>query len=391
MAVLKNYFAMSKPDFAKLSLEHHAHHGGKFAVSSKMSLDNTDDLAIAYTPGVAEPCRVIAKNPEEAYRLTMKGNSVAVVSDGSAVLGLGNIGPLAGLPVMEGKAVLYKKFADIDAVPIVLASQNIDDIVKAVEMIAPTFGGIHLEDIAAPACFEIERRLQASLDIPVMHDDQHATAIVVLAGLMNALKVVGKKIGKIKVVVNGAGAAGTAVANLLLDAGVTHMQVLDSRGILALGREGMSSEKDLLARRCNPRGVTGPLTSSLLDADVFVGVSKPGLVTADMVKSMAKDAIIFALANPDPEITPEEAHLGGAAVIATGRSDYANQVNNVLVYPGLFRGLLDSRAHHLTPEMKIAAAQALAASVTDPSADKILPVITDFNPASLIAETLTKL
>lgn len=382
---------MTKPDYAALSVAAHAKFKGKFTVASKMPLETKDDLSIAYTPGVAAPCLLISENPAEAYRLTMKGNAVAVVSDGSSVLGLGNIGPMAGLPVMEGKAVLYKKYADIDAVPIVLASQNADDIVQAVKMIAPTFGGIHLEDIAAPVCFEVEQRLIAELDIPVMHDDQHATAIVTLAGLVNALKVVGKKLSDVSVTINGAGAAGIAIALLLLDAGVTKMKMLDSRGIISVGREGMNPEKDSLARRINPEGITGDLAAALRDADVFIGVSKPGLVSADMVRSMSAQAIIFALANPTPEIMPDEAKAAGAAVIATGRSDFPNQVNNVLVYPGLFRGLLDARASRLTPEMKIAAAQALASTVTSPTADEILPSIIDFNPAQTIADSLRTL
>jgi malate dehydrogenase (oxaloacetate-decarboxylating) len=382
---------MVKPDYAALSLKAHADAQGKFTIASKLPLETQDDLAIAYTPGVAEPCRVIAANPEEAYRLTMKGNSVAVVSDGSSVLGLGNIGPMAGLPVMEGKAVLYKKYANVDAVPIVLASQKADDIVQAVKMIAPTFGGIHLEDIAAPVCFEVERRLIEELDNPVVHDDQHATAIVVLAGLMNALKVVGKKIEDVGVVINGAGAAGIAIALLLVDAGVTKMKLLDSRGIIALGREGMNPEKDSLARRINPEGSTGTLAEALRGADVFIGVSKPGLVTQEMVKAMATEAIIFAMANPTPEIMPDEAKAAGAAVIATGRSDFPNQVNNVLVYPGMFRGLLDTRTRVLTPHMKLVLAEALASVIDQPAADKILPSIIDANPAERLAQSLRDL
>jgi len=382
---------MNKPDYAALSIEAHAKSGGKFTIGSKMPLETKDDLSIAYTPGVAAPCEAIAKDPELAYTLTMKGNSVAVVSDGSSVLGLGNIGPMAGLPVMEGKAVLYKKYSGIDAVPIVLASQTADDIVQAVKMIAPTFGGIHLEDIAAPVCFEVERRLIEELDIPVMHDDQHATAIVAVAGLTNALKVVGKNFKEVEVVINGAGAAGIAIALLFLDAGVTKMKMLDSRGIIANGREKMNPEKESLARRINPEGVLGTLAEALRGADVFIGVSKPGLVTQDMVKTMAPEPIIFALANPNPEIMPDEAKAAGAAVIATGRSDFPNQVNNVLVYPGLFRGLLDARASRLTSAMKLAAAEALASVVETPTADMILPSIIDFNPAERIAQSLRNL
>ncbi|MEK7459318.1 MAG: malic enzyme-like NAD(P)-binding protein [Patescibacteria group bacterium] len=375
-------------NYSERSLEEHARHHGKFAIASKMPLETKDDLSIAYTPGVAAPCLAIAKDPSQAYVLTMKANSVAVVSDGSSVLGLGNIGPMAGLPVMEGKAVLYKKYADIDAVPIVLASQNVDEIVQAVRMIAPTFGGIHLEDIAAPACFEVERRLTELLDIPVMHDDQHATAIVTLAGLVNALKVVGKNTTSIRVVVNGAGAAGIAITKLLLAAGVTQIDLLDSKGIIAIGRDGMNSDKDSLAVVINPSGKTGTLADALRGADVFVGVSKPNLVSRDMVRSMNDRPIIFALANPDSEITYDDALAAGAAVVATGRSDYPNQVNNVLVYPGLFRGLLNRRASTLTDAMKIAAATALAGLVPQPSATEILPSILTVNPAPAIAAAI---
>ncbi len=374
-------------DYAQRSLEEHAKQHGKWAITSKMPLETKDDLSIAYTPGVAAPCLAINADPSRAYDMTMKGNAVAVVSDGSAVLGLGNIGPMAGLPVMEGKAVLYKKYADIDAVPIVLASQDPEEIIQAVKMIAPTFGGIHLEDIAAPACFEIENRLIEELDIPVMHDDQHATAIVALAGLMNAVVVTGKKLEDVSVVVNGAGAAGTAIANLLLDAGVTRLALLDSRGIIAVGRDGMNHMKDAIATRINPDGKIGTLAEALVGADVFIGVSKPGLVTRTMVASMAPSPIIFALANPDPEILPEEALAGGAAVVATGRSDYPNQVNNVLVYPGLFRGLLNRRAQRLTPAMKLAAARALAGMVS-PTADRIIPSILEVNPAAVMADAV---
>lgn len=378
-------------NYAERSLEEHAKHHGKFAITSTMPLETKDDLSIAYTPGVAAPCLAIAKDPAQAYVLTMKANSVAVVSDGSSVLGLGNIGPMAALPVMEGKAVLYKKYADIDAVPIVLASQNVDDIVEAVRMIAPTFGGIHLEDIAAPACFAVERRLTELLDIPVMHDDQHATAIVTLAGLMNALTVVGKEIAGLRIVVNGAGAAGIAITKLLLAAGATQIDLVDSKGIIAVGRDGMNAEKDVLAVQINPSGKTGSLADALQGADVFIGVSKPNLVSRDMVRAMNDRPIIFALANPDPEILPEDAYAAGAAVVATGRSDYPNQVNNVLVYPGLFRGLLNRRASVLTDTMKIAAARALAALVPSPTTEQILPSILEVNPAPAIADAIAAL
>ena len=380
----------TKKDYAALSLAAHKEKKGKWAIASKMPLVTKDDLSIAYTPGVAEPCLAIAKDPELAYELTMKGNSVAVVSDGTSVLGLGDIGPMAGLPVMEGKAVLYKKYADIDAVPIVLASKNIDDVVQAVKMIAPTFGGIHLEDIAAPACFEIERRLTEELDIPVMHDDQHCTAIVTLAGLYNALKVVGKELSNVRIVVNGAGAAGIAITQLLLDAGATKIDLLDSVGIIALGREKMNPEKDRLAKLINVDGKLGALAEALVGADVFIGVSRPGLVTKEMVSTMAPGSIIFALANPTPEIMPDEALAGGAAVIATGRSDFPNQVNNVLVYPGLFRGLLDGRIRKLTTQMKIAAAQALAETINTPEKGCILPSILEENPAESIRRAILR-
>lgn len=378
-----------KKDYAALSLDAHAQNHGKWAIASKMPLETKDDLSIAYTPGVAEPCRAIAADPTRAYELTMKGNAVAVVSDGTSVLGLGDIGPMAGLPVMEGKAVLYKKYADIDAVPIVLASKNVDDIVQAVKMIAPTFGGIHLEDIAAPACFEIEKRLTEELDIPVMHDDQHATAIVTLAGLINALTVVGKKIETISIVINGAGAAGIAITELLLAAGAARITLLDSKGIIAQGRDGMNPVKEELAGRINAEGKTGTLADAMKAADVFIGVSKPGVVTGDMVRSMAENPIIFALANPTPEIMPDEALEAGAAVVATGRSDFPNQVNNVLVYPGLFRGLLDARATRLTMEMKVAAATALADSIKNPEKGCILPSILEVNPAQLVRGAIT--
>ncbi len=374
-------------NYAERSLEAHATHRGKWTIASKMPLETKDDLSIAYTPGVAEPCRAIAADPAKAMTLTMKGNAVAVVSDGSSVLGLGNIGPMAGLPVMEGKAVLYKKYADIDAVPIVLASQDVDDIVHAVAMIAPTFGGIHLEDIAAPACFAVERRLSEMLDIPVMHDDQHATAIVTVAALTNALKVVGKEMAGVRIVVNGAGAAGIAITKLLLAASATQLVLVDSKGIIATGREGMNAEKEELAARINPSAATGTLADALAGADVFIGVSKPNLVTQEMVRSMRPSPIVFALANPDPEIRPEDAKAAGAAVVATGRSDFPNQVNNVLVYPGLFRGLLDTH-RKLDDTARIAAARALAAMVAEPTAEQIIPSILDVNPAPVIADAI---
>ncbi len=379
---------MSNHDYAARSLESHKQHAGKWAVTSVMPLETRDDLSLAYTPGVAAPCLAIAEDRLAAYDLTMKGRAVAVVSDGSSVLGLGNIGPEAGLPVMEGKAVLYKKYANIDAVPIVLASQNADDIVEAVRMIAPTFGGIHLEDIAAPACFEVEQRLIELLDIPVMHDDQHATAIVALAGLMNASKVVGRDLATMNIVVNGAGAAGIAITRLLIDAGVANVVLVDSKGTIGKHRTDLSGEKALLVPWTNINAIEGGLAEAMVDADVFIGVSKPHLVSQDMVRSMTKDPIIFALANPTPEIEVDDAKAAGAAVIATGRSDYPNQINNVLVYPGLFRGLLNRRASKLTSAMKIAAATGLASMIPSPTAEQIIPNIIDVNPADVVARAI---
>lgn len=377
-------------NYSEEALKQHKEKQGKWAITSLMPLETKDDLSVAYTPGVAAPCEAIAANPDSAYLYTMKGRTVAVVSDGTSVLGLGDIGPMAGLPVMEGKAVLYKKYANIDAVPIVLASKEVDDIVQAVKMIAPTFGGIHLEDIAAPACFAVEERLSRELDIPVMHDDQHATAIVTLAALSNALRIVEKKIADIRVVINGVGAAGVAIADLLRAAGVVRIDMADSKGIIAVGREGMNAEKDRLARLLNPAGKTGSLADVMHDADVVIGVSKPGVITREMVESMASQAIVFALANPVPEIMPDEAKAAGAAVVATGRSDFANQVNNVLVYPGIFRGLLDVHAHTLTMAMKLAAARALAQMVDRPTAEKIIPSILDVNPAPFLAAAVAE-
>ncbi len=364
---------------------------GQWSTRGLLPLETIDDLSTAYTPGVAAPCLAIAADPSEAYALTMKGRAVAVVSDGSAVLGLGNIGAMAGLPVMEGKSVMYKKYANIDGVPIVLASQDPEAVIEAVRMIAPTFGGIHLEDIAAPACFEIERRLTELLDIPVMHDDQHATAIVTIAGLMNAAKVVGRDRASMTVVVNGAGAAGIAITRLLIDLGVADVILLDSKGIIGPHRTDLSGEKALLLPLTNRSGRAGGLIEAMQGADVFIGVSKPNLVTQEMVRSMAKDPIIFALANPVPEISVDDAKAAGAAVVATGRSDYPNQINNVLVYPGLFRGLLNRRASTLTSGMKLAAATALAGLVPNPTAENIIPKIVDVNPADAIARAIESL
>ncbi|WP_090852182.1 NAD-dependent malic enzyme [Nocardioides lianchengensis] len=355
------------------------HIGGKIEVSSKVPLRNRDDLSMAYTPGVGRVSKALAENPEDVRRLTIKGNSVAVVTDGSAVLGLGNIGPGAALPVMEGKAALFKRFADIDAWPICLDTQDTDEIVRAVELIAPGFGGINLEDIAAPRCFEIERRLRESLDIPVFHDDQHGTAIVVLAALTNALRVVGKQLSEVRLVVSGAGAAGTAIVTLLLAAGVQDVVVFDRLGCLVPDLEGLSPAQVELARATNPRGVTGDLRTALAGADVFIGVSAPGVLQAEWIQDMATDPVVFALANPDPEVDPAEAGKY-AAVVASGRSDYPNQINNVLAFPGVFRGLLDARATDVSIEMLLRAAEAIALVVTDDELNASFIIPTVFHP-----------
>lgn len=340
------------------------HLGGKIEVTSKVPIRNRDDLSLVYTPGVARVSQALADNPTDARRLTIKRNTVAVVTDGSAVLGLGNIGPIAALPVMEGKAALFKRFAGIDAFPICLDTQDIDEIVETVKRIAPVFAGINLEDISAPRCFEIEARLRNMLDIPVFHDDQHGTAIVVLAALHNALKVVGKDIGSIRVAMAGAGAAGHAIAQLLSAAGVRDMAVADSSGVIHSGRENLDHVPSWFLDSTNPRGITGALRNAVTGADVFIGVSAPNILTADDVATMADDAIVFALANPDPEIDPRDAGRY-AAVVATGRSDYPNQINNVLAFPGVFRGLLDAQSHSVTTEMMTAASKALAETVSD--------------------------
>ncbi|GAA1950689.1 NAD-dependent malic enzyme [Nocardioides panacihumi] len=340
------------------------HLGGKIEISSKVPLKTRDDLSLAYTPGVGRVSRALAEHPEDVSRLTIKGNAVAVVTDGSAVLGLGNIGPGAALPVMEGKAALFKRFGGIDAWPICLDTQDTDEIVRAVELIAPGFGGINLEDIAAPRCFEIEARLRERLDIPVFHDDQHGTAIVVLAGLTNALRVVGKSVDSIKVVVSGGGAAGTAIVRLLLAAGVADVVVYDRNGCLVAGDSTLSEAHAALAADTNPRRVTGDLRAALQGADVFIGVSAPGVLDAEWIPEMAEKPIVFAMANPDPEVDPAAA-AKYAAVVASGRSDFPNQINNVLAFPGVFRGLLDARAKQVTTEMMLRAAQAIALVVSD--------------------------
>ncbi|WP_283137300.1 NAD-dependent malic enzyme [Rhizohabitans arisaemae] len=340
------------------------HLGGKIEMQSKVPLRNRDELSMAYTPGVARVSQAIARNPADARRLTIKRNSVAVVTDGSAVLGLGNLGPAAALPVMEGKAALFKRFAGIDAWPICLDSQDVDEIVRAVQLIAPGFGGINLEDISAPRCFEVERRLRELLDIPVFHDDQHGTAIVVLAALTNALRVVDKPLSEVRIALAGAGAAGSAVLKLLMAAGAKHLVVCDYRGVVHLGRDDLDSSLRWIAENTNRDGMTGALTDAVRGADVFIGVSAPGILTGDDIATMAKDAVVFALANPEPEVNPDDAREH-AAVVATGRSDYPNQINNVLAFPGVFRGLLDAQANTITDAMLLAAAGALAGVVTD--------------------------
>ncbi len=374
-------------DYNKLSLELHEEHKGKIGVVSKVPVKTRDDLSTAYTPGVAEPCRRIHDNESDVYRYTSKGNLVAVVTDGTAVLGLGDIGPSAALPVMEGKAILFKTFADIDAFPICLDTKDPDEIVKTVKYLAPTFGGINLEDIAAPRCFEIESRLRAELDIPVFHDDQHGTAIVVTAGLKNALKLVGKRTEDVKIVINGAGAAGISICRLLMRAGYRDITLISSKGALAVGEPWMNPVQAEMAKVTNPRGERGKLRDVIANKDVFIGVSVAGVMDTEMVRSMARDPIVFAMANPTPEIMPDAAKAGGARVIATGRSDFPNQINNVLVFPGIFRGALDARATDISEEMKLAAADAIASIVTDDklAEDYIIPDAFDKSVAPAVA------
>ena len=361
------------PDYGALSIKAHKEFKGKIEISSKMPLETKYDLSIAYTPGVAAPCLEIARDESLAYDYTSKGNTIAVISDGSAVLGLGNIGAPASMPVMEGKCVLFKKFANVDAIPIILDTQDTEEIIRTVKMIAPSFGGINLEDIAAPQCFEIEDRLKKECNIPVMHDDQHGTAIVTLAGLINANRVTGRKMEDLSVVINGAGAAGIAIIKLLQYLGVRNVIMVDSKGIIFEGREGLNPIKEEMAKITNRTFRKGSLTDAMEGSDVFIGVSAPGVLTKDMVRSMKKDPIIFAMANPIPEIMPDEAREAGARFIATGRSDFPNQINNVLAFPGLFRGALDCRAKNFTRGMYVAAAQAIADSIENPSEDLIIP------------------
>ncbi len=363
---------------------------GKLETVSKTPVKTREDLSLAYTPGVAEPCKVIAENKEAAYTYTWKSNTVAVVSDGSAVLGLGNIGPHAAMPVMEGKAVLFKEFGGVNAVPICLNTQDTEEIIKAVTYLAPGFGGINLEDISAPRCFEIEERLKEILDIPVFHDDQHGTAIVVLAGIINGLKVVGKQKEDCKVVVNGAGSAGVAITKLLLTYGFPHVIMCDKVGIIGKDTEGLNWMQQKMTEVTNPGNVSGTLADALKGADIFVGVSAPNIVTPDMVSSMNRDSILFAMANPVPEIMPDVAKAAGARVVGTGRSDFPNQVNNVVAFPGIFKGALEGRAVQITEEMKLAAAQAIAALVPEDqlNEDNIMPEAFDPKVAEVVAEAV---
>ena len=370
------------------ALQMHEQWNGKLETTAKAHVNSREDLAIAYTPGVAEPCKVIAKDPEAAYKYTIKSNTVAVVSDGSAVLGLGNIGALAAMPVMEGKAVLFKEFGGVNAVPICLDTQDTEEIIRTVVNIAPAFGGINLEDISAPRCFEIETRLKELLDIPVFHDDQHGTAIVVLAGIINALKVTKKEKETCRVVVNGAGSAGVAITKLLLNYGFKDITMCDINGIISKDSENLNWMQKEMAKVTNLKNASGTLADALKGADIFVGVSAPGIVTKDMVASMNKDAILFAMANPVPEIMPDLAKAADAKVVGTGRSDFPNQVNNVVAFPGIFKGALEGRASQITEEMKLAAAKAIAGLVPDEelSEDNILPQA--FDPC--VAETVSR-
>lgn len=368
----------------------HKKYKGKLDINVRVPLKNKNGMRLYYTPGVAEPCKEIAKNPDLAYEYTSRGRMVAVISDGSAVLGLGDIGALAGMPVMEGKCALFKAFGGVDAFPICLDAKGVDEIVNIVKAMAPSFGGINLEDISAPRCFEIEERLIKDLDIPVFHDDQHGTAIVCLAGLINALKVVGKKAPKVKVIISGAGAAGIAITKLMLRYGFKHITLQDSKGLIYKGRPDLNDSKKKIAELTNLERIKGGLTEGLAGADIFIGVSQPNIVSRAMVKSMNEGSIIFAMSNPDPEILPKEAKAGGAKVIATGRSDFPNQINNVLVFPGIFKGALEARARNITEKMKLAAAEALAGLVKTPTARKIIPGVFEKGVADVVAKAVKK-
>jgi len=379
-------------DYYKESLKMHEENKGKMAVVSKVKVENKDDLSTAYTPGVAEPCRKIHENPENVYKYTNKSNIVAVVSDGSAVLGLGNIGGLASIPVMDGKSLLFKEFAGIDAFPICLETQDVDEIVNIVKNIAPTLGGINLEDISAPRCFEIEEKLQAAVDIPVFHDDQHGTAVVVSAAVINSAKFTGRRLESIKAVINGAGAAGTAIAKMLMNLGIKDIVACDSKGVLSIDRSDLNEAKRRLAEITNKDSLKGTLADAVKGRDLFIGVSAAKVLTQDMVRSMNDEPIIFAMANPEPEILPDLAKEAGAAVIGTGRSDYPNQINNVLIFPGLFKGALAARAKRITEEMKTAAAFALAGIIKDEemTSDYIIPSAFYPGAADIVAAAVEK-
>ena len=379
-------------DYAKESLKKHYEWKGKIEIKLRAEVDSAEALSLAYTPGVAQPCLEIQKDINKSYELTRRWNTVAVITDGSAVLGLGDIGPEAGMPVMEGKCALFKAFGDVDAIPICVKTHDVDEIVKTVSLISGSFGGINLEDIAAPRCFEIEEKLKKCTDIPIFHDDQHGTAVITLAGLMNALKVVGKNIEDIKIVTSGAGAAGIAIIKLLISMGLKNVIMTDRKGAIYEGREGLNPVKEEMAKITNRSHESGTLADVIKGADVFIGVSAPGTLTQDMVRSMAKDPIIFACANPVPEIYPDDAKAAGAAVVSTGRSDFPNQINNVLCFPGIFRGALDVRASDINDEMKIAAAKAIAGLVSDKelSADYILPKAFDPRVKTAVAEAVAK-
>ena len=379
-------------DYKKVAMEKHAEWKGKIKVVSRAELNTLDDLSVAYTPGVAEPCLAIKENPELSFELTRRWNTVAVVTDGSAVLGLGDIGPEAGMPVMEGKCVLFKEFGGVDAIPLCVRSKDVDEIVKTVSLLAGSFGGINLEDISAPRCFEIEKKLKECCDIPIFHDDQHGTAVITLAGVINALKLVGKKLDEVKIVTSGAGAAGIAIIKLLMSMGLKNVIMTDRKGAIYEGREGLNPIKEEMAKITNFNKEKGTLAEVIKGADIFIGVSAPGTLTQDMVRSMAKDPIIFACANPVPEIFPDEAKAAGAAVVSTGRSDYPNQVNNVLCFPGLFRGVLDARASDVNDEMKVAAAYAIAGLVSDEelTAEYILPAAFDPRVKDAVAKAVAE-
>lgn len=376
----------------ELALQKHKEWNGKIDIVAKSKIREREDLSIAYTPGVAEPCKEIAKDKELAYTYTMKQNTVAVVSDGSAVLGLGNIGPHAAMPVMEGKAVLFKEFGNVNAIPICLDTQDVEEIVKTVTYLAPGLGGINLEDISAPRCFEIEERLKATLDIPVFHDDQHGTAIVVLAGIINSLKIVHKEKSDCKIVINGAGSAGIAIAKLLLRYGFKNIVMCDSKGILSKDSPNLNWAKREIVEVTNLANEQGVLKDAIKGADIFIGVSAPGVLSEEMVKDMNADSVIFAMANPTPEIMPEEAKKAGARIVGTGRSDYANQINNVLAFPGIFKGALEGRAKQITEEMKLAAAEAIASLISEEelAEDNIIPQPFDPRVAIVVAEAVKK-